>query len=54
MTLDKPVRSGAFWPMLPVDDHTIGTYEFPEVPGADVPVKTGDEVVMQKIKLMVS
>ncbi len=52
--LDKPVRSGAFWPMLHVDDHTIGTYEFPRVPQADVPVKTGDQVVMKKITLRVS
>ncbi len=52
--LDKPVRSGAFWPMLHVDDHTIGTYEFPKVPQADAPVKTGDQVVMKKITLRVS
>ncbi len=30
--LDKPAVSGAFWPMLHVDDHTLGTYEFPKVP----------------------
>jgi len=54
VTLDKPVTSGAFLPMLHVDDHTIGSYEFPHVPDADLPVKSGDEVVMQKINLTVS
>ena len=54
VTLDKPAVSGAFWPMLHVDDHTIGTYEFPDVPDADFPVKDGDEVVMKKITLTVS
>lgn len=54
VTLDKPVQSGAFWPMLHVDDHTIGTYEFPDVPDADFPVKDGDEVVMKKINLTAS
>ena len=54
VTLDKPAVSGAFWPMLHVDDNTIGTYEFPDVPDADFPVKDGDEVVMQKITLTVS
>lgn len=52
--LDKPVATGAFWPMLHVDDHAIGTYEFPKVPEADFPVKDGDEVVMQKITVKVS
>ena len=54
VTLDKPAVSGAFWPMLHVDDHKIGTYEFPDVPDADFPVKDGDEVVMKKITLTVS
>lgn len=48
VTLDQPAVSGAFWPMLHVDDHTIGTYEFPDVPDADFPVKDGDEVVMKE------
>ncbi len=40
--------------MLHVDDHAIGTYEFPKVPEADFPVKNGDEIVMQKITVKVS
>jgi hypothetical protein len=52
--LNKPVSGGAFWPMLHVDDHAIGTYEFPKVPGADLPVQSGGEVVMKKITLTVS
>lgn len=51
---DKPVTTGDFWPMLHVDDNTLGTYEFPEVEGADLPVKDGEKVVMKKITLTVS
>ena len=51
---DKPVTSGAFWPMLHVDDFAVGTYEFTKVAGADLPVKTGDQIVMKKIALTVS
>ena len=40
--------------MRHVDDHTVGTYEFPDVPDTDFPVKDGDEVVMKKINLTVS
>ncbi len=54
VTLDKKVATGAYWPMLHVDDHAIGTYEFPKVPGADLPVKSGSDIVMQKITLTVS
>jgi hypothetical protein len=50
---DKPVSTGAFWPMLHVDDSTLGSYEFPKVKGADLPVKDGDKVVMKKITLTV-
>ncbi len=50
----KPVASGAFWPMLHVDDHAVGTYEFTKVAGADLPVKNGDQIVMKKITLKVS
>ncbi len=50
---DKPVSSGAFWPMLHVDDSVLGTYEFPKVKGADLPVKDGDAIVMKKITLTV-
>lgn len=51
---DKPVTTGAFWPMLHVDDNTIGTYEFPGVKGADLPVKDGDKIVMKRITLTVA
>ena len=51
---DEPVASGAFWPMLHADDHAIGTYEFPKVAGADLPVKDGEQVVMKKIMLTVN
>ncbi len=50
---DEPVTSGAFWPMLHVDDSALGTYEFPKVKGADLPVKDGDAIVMKKITLTV-
>ncbi len=50
---EKPVTSGAFWPMLHVDDSVLGTYEFPKVKGADLPVKDGDAIVMKKIALTV-
>ena len=53
VSFDKPVASGAYWPMLHVDDSTIGTYEFPKVAGADLPVKDGEQVVMKKITLTV-
>ena len=53
VSFDKPVASGAYWPMLHVDDQTIGTYEFPKVAGADLPVKDGEQVVMKKITLTV-
>ncbi len=54
VTLDKKVATGAFWPMLHVDDHTVGSYEFPKVPGADLPVKDGSDIVMKKITLTVA
>ncbi len=47
------VKTGAFWPMLHVDDHVIGVYEFPKVKGADLPVIVGSAVVMKKITLTV-
>lgn len=53
VAFDKPVITGAYWPMLHVDDHAVGTYEFPKVPGADLPVKDGSEVVMTKVTLTV-
>lgn len=54
VTLDKTITTGAFWPMLHVDDHVIGTYEFPKVAGADLPVKTGTAIVMKKITVTVN
>jgi hypothetical protein len=51
ITLDAPVTTGAFWPMLHLDAGTIGTYEFP---GPDGPVKSGADIVMKKITLTVS
>ena len=51
VTLDAPVATGAFWPMLHLDAGKIGTYEFP---GPDVPVKSGSDIVMKKIALTVS
>lgn len=54
VSLDKKVTTGAYWPMLHVDDHTLGTYEFPTTPGADLPVKSGTDIVMKKITLTVT
>ncbi|HEU5088516.1 MAG TPA: cupredoxin family copper-binding protein [Roseiflexaceae bacterium] len=39
---------GKVWPMLHVDAGAVGTYEFP---GADVPVKNGNDVVMKQITI---
>ena len=50
VTLDAPVTTGAFWPMLHLDAGTIGTYEFP---GVDGPVKSGSDIVMKKITVTV-
>ena len=51
ITLDAPVTTGSFWPMLHLDAGTIGTYEFP---GPDGPVKSGSDIVMKQITLTVS
>ena len=50
ITLDAPVTTGSFWPMLHTDAGTIGTYEFP---GPDGPVKSGADIVMKQIKVTV-
>ena len=50
VTLDAPITTGAFWPMLHLDAGTIGTYEFP---GVDGPVKSGSDIVMKKITVTV-
>ena len=47
------IPSGDYWPMLHVDDQTIGTYEFPKVAGADLPAMSGGKVVMKKITVTV-
>ena len=47
------IASGAFWPMLHVDDHTVGTYEFPKVAGADLPAMATGAPVMMKIMVTV-
>ena len=47
------IPSGDYWPMLHVDDQTIGTYEFPKVAGADLPAMAGGKVVMKKITVTV-
>lgn len=47
------ITTGAYWPMLHVDDHVIGTYEFPQVSGADLPVTAGGMPVMKKITVTV-
>ena len=45
--------TGAYWPMLHVDDHAVGTYEFPKVAGADLPAMSNGMVVMKKITVTV-
>ena len=50
ITLDAPITTGAYWPMLHTDAGTIGTYEFP---GPDGPVKSGADIVMKKITVTV-
>lgn len=52
--LDETVPTGDYWPMLHVDDGEVGTYEFPDVEGVDLPVLDGDMPVMQKLTLTVS
>lgn len=47
------IPSGDYWPMLHVDDHAVGTYEFPKVAGADLPAMSGGKVVMKKITVTV-
>jgi len=55
VTIPTPggIPTGAYWPMLHVDDHTIGTYEFPQVSGADLPAMANGMVVMKKIMVTV-
>jgi len=55
VTIPTPagIPTGAYWPMLHVDDHVIGTYEFPQVTGADLPAMANGMVVMKKITVTV-
>ncbi len=55
VTIPTPggIPTGAYWPMLHVDDHVIGTYEFPQTPGADLPAMANGMVVMKKITVTV-
>ncbi len=55
VTIPTPggIPTGGYWPMLHVDDHTVGTYEFPQVPGADLPAMANGMVVMKKITVTV-
>src|SRR6185369_6884554 len=46
VTLDQGDFTPVLWPMLHVDDNTVGTYEFGTVQGADAPVKdTSNNVI---------
>lgn len=47
------ITTGAFWPMLHVDDGVLGTYEFPQTQGADLPAKADAMIVMKKIAVTV-
>lgn len=55
VTLTKPLEASAsVWPMIHVDDSKLGSYEFPAVAGADLPVTDGKMPVMKKIAITVS
>ena len=47
------IPTGDYWPMLHVDDHMVGTYEFPKIAGADLPAMSNGMVVMKKITVTV-
>jgi hypothetical protein len=47
------ITTGAYWPMLHVDDGEVGTYEFPQVQGADLPAKADGMIVMKMINVTV-
>lgn len=47
------LTTGAYWPMLHVDDGVIGTYEFGMRPDTDLPAKNGSDIVMKKIMVTV-
>lgn len=53
--LDEPLTEDAtVWPMLHVDDSELGSYEFPGVDGADLPVTEGEMPVMMQIDITVA
>ncbi len=53
--LDEPLTEDAtVWPMLHVDDSELGSYEFPGVDGADLPVTEGEMPVMMQIDVTVA
>jgi len=55
VTLDqRPTASVVVWPMLHVDDHMLGAYEFGTVEGADLPVPVGGEIAMKRVQLTVA
>ena len=55
VTIPTPdgIPTGAYWPMLHIDDKVIGTYEFPQVAGADLPAMANGMIVMKKITVTV-
>lgn len=51
---DQPLEKTAeLWPMLHIDDGEVGTYEFTEVEGTDLPVLEDDMPVMEQISVKV-
>jgi len=55
VTIPTPdgIPTGAYWPMLHIDDKVIGTYEFPQVAAADLPAIANGMIVMKKITVTV-
>ncbi|RMF80605.1 MAG: SH3 domain-containing protein [Chloroflexi bacterium] len=53
VAVDQENLTSVVWPMLHVDDNTIGTYEFGSVEGADAPVVVNGNVVTFPIDLTV-
>jgi len=55
VTIPTPdgIPTGAYWPTLHIDDKVIGTYEFPQVAGADLPAMANGMIVMKKITVTV-
>lgn len=53
ITLPQPVASGRYWATLHVDDHTLGSYEYPTFPAADTPVKIGSKIMARSFEIVV-